>query len=63
MSLHAGRLRSGWCPTCKAYTYLTCGLLLLTEQGVATVGELCWCEICDDLDDPPPLRRIDRAGS
>ncbi|NGO66797.1 hypothetical protein [Streptomyces boncukensis] len=63
MSLHAGHLQSGWCPACKAYTYVSCALLLLTEQGVATIGELGWCEICDDPDDPLPPRRIDRAGS
>ncbi|MEV6565874.1 hypothetical protein [Streptomyces kronopolitis] len=62
LSLHAGTLRSGWCTKCKAWTYISTDLVLLTSSGVSTLGTWEWCEICDDPDDPLPARRIDRAG-
>ncbi|MCX5326287.1 hypothetical protein [Streptomyces sp. NBC_00120] len=61
LSLHAGRVRSGWCSACKAWTHLTADLLLLAPEGVSTIGTWEWCEICDDPDEPLPARRIDRV--
>ncbi|MFE0763699.1 hypothetical protein [Streptomyces smyrnaeus] len=61
LSLHAGALRPEWCTTCKAWTQLSTDLLLLSPGGVASVGSLTWCEVCDDPDSPLPARRIDRA--
>lgn len=59
--LHAGTVETGWCAACKAWTQLTADLLLLTPEGVSTVGTRTWCEVCDDPDSPLPPRRIDRG--
>ncbi|RPK58200.1 hypothetical protein EES44_24345 [Streptomyces sp. ADI96-15] len=61
VALHPGTLRSGWCPECKAWTLITADLLLLSPDGLSTVGTGSWCEICDDADSPLPARRIDRG--
>ncbi|BBA98345.1 hypothetical protein RVR_4489 [Actinacidiphila reveromycinica] len=59
--LHAATPEASWCAVCKAWTCLTVGLLLLTPDGISTVGTRTWCEICDDTDHPLPPRRIDRG--
>lgn len=61
VALHPGTLHTDWCPTCKAWTHITSDLLLLTADGVTTVGTWAGCEICEDPDVPLPTRRIDRA--
>ncbi|MFE4329633.1 hypothetical protein ACFRQM_09275 [Streptomyces sp. NPDC056831] len=40
--------RAEWCAACKAWSRLTGSILLLTPDGVATVGAWAWCEFCDD---------------
>ncbi|WP_326814001.1 MULTISPECIES: hypothetical protein [unclassified Streptomyces] len=59
--LHPGTPRTGWCTACKAWTHITTDLLLLTPDGVATVGTRSYCDICEDPDSPLPARRIDRG--
>ncbi|MFC8723753.1 hypothetical protein [Streptomyces bacillaris] len=44
----AGDWRTEWCTTCKAWTRLAGSMLLLTPDGVSTVGSWNCCEICDD---------------
>lgn len=61
LALHPGTPRAGWCTACKAWTHITTDLLLLTPDGVATVGTLAWCEVHDDPASPLPVRRIDRG--
>ncbi|MET9321989.1 hypothetical protein ABZX75_17610 [Streptomyces sp. NPDC003038] len=62
VALHPGTVRTGWCRTCKAWTHLTADLLLLSPDGLTLVGTWAWCEVCDDPENPLPVRRIDRAG-
>ncbi|GGZ23363.1 hypothetical protein GCM10010387_15630 [Streptomyces inusitatus] len=59
--LHPGAVRTDWCPSCKAQTRCTAGLLLLTPDGVTAAGTWTWCEICNDPDSPLPARRIPRV--
>jgi len=49
--LAPGDVRADWCPACKAWTRAVGAVLLLTPDGVATVGTWAWCEICDDPTD------------
>lgn len=62
LALHTGSVRTGWCAACKAWTHLSADLLLLTPDGVSTIGAGEWCEVHDDPDSPLPARRINRAG-
>jgi hypothetical protein len=49
--------RTEWCTTCKAWTRVTGSTLLLTADGVVTVGTWALCEICDDpTDQQEPAR-------
>ncbi|HLL37262.1 MAG TPA: hypothetical protein VK545_25990 [Streptomyces sp.] len=48
VTLHPGPVRAEWCPACKAYTVVAGDLLLLTPDGVATVGAWAWCETCEE---------------
>ncbi|MFE7330789.1 hypothetical protein ACFU8W_38785 [Streptomyces sp. NPDC057565] len=59
--LYPGTTREAWCPDCRAWTGITAELLLLTSEGVATAGDLTWCEVCQDPTSPLPVRRIDRG--
>lgn len=47
----AGTPRTRWCTACKAHTGFTGTVLLLTPDGVSTVGAYTGCEICDDEPD------------
>lgn len=47
----ASGLTADWCTTCKAYTRVTGEVVLITRDGVSTVGVFEWCEICDDAPD------------
>ncbi|MFG2404267.1 hypothetical protein ACGFR8_07985 [Streptomyces brevispora] len=49
--------RVEWCTACKAWSRLTGSIVLLTPDGVSTVGTWAWCEICDDPTDQPEARR------
>ncbi|MFZ4266608.1 hypothetical protein [Streptomyces arboris] len=48
--------RVEWCTTCKAWSRLAGSVLLLTPEGVSTVGTWAWCEICDDPADQEARR-------
>ncbi|MGX1301349.1 hypothetical protein [Streptomyces chartreusis] len=50
----AANVSAEWCSTCKAYTLLAGEIVLLTRDGVATVGYWAWCETCD----PPEVSRV-----
>lgn len=56
VTLHVGNIRSGWCPTCKAWTLLVGDMLHLTSDGVSVLGTWSGCEICDDPNDPEASR-------
>lgn len=43
-----GEGREDWCKACKAYTRVTGDVLMLTPDGVSTIGTWTWCGICDD---------------
>lgn len=53
VTLAPGDVREDWCTVCKAYTRFTGAMLLLTPDGVTTVGYWVWCEICDDPEGDP----------
>ncbi|MGW7708267.1 hypothetical protein [Streptomyces sp. NPDC054771] len=55
--IQAGVLRPGWCPVCKARTLLCADVLLLTPEGVSTLGAWSWCEVHEDPAAPLPARR------
>jgi hypothetical protein len=50
----AAAVTAQWCSTCKAYTLLAGEIVLLTPDGVATVGYWAWCETCE----PPEVPRV-----
>jgi hypothetical protein len=50
IAVDPGTPREEWCAACKAYTRLVGQVLLLSRDGVSTVGEWSWCEICDPDD-------------
>lgn len=50
----AANVSAEWCSTCKAWTLLAGEIVLLTPDGVATVGYWAWCETCD----PPEVTRV-----
>jgi len=50
-TLHVGNPRADWCAICRAYTRLIGDMLLLTPDGVSTLGTWAGCEICDDPTD------------
>ncbi|MFD8820755.1 hypothetical protein ACFV1C_00050 [Streptomyces sp. NPDC059605] len=52
-----GVLRPGWCTDCKARTRLSTDVLLLTPEGVSTLGAWSWCEVHEDPAAPLPARR------
>ncbi|WTW95406.1 hypothetical protein OG216_19380 [Streptomycetaceae bacterium NBC_01309] len=54
VSVVTGDGREDWCAACKAYTRHTGDVLMLSPEGVSTVGAWSWCEICDDPADQPP---------
>lgn len=56
VTVDTGEARQEWCTACKAYTRLTGDVLMLTPDGVSTVGTWTACEICDDPDDPEAAR-------
>lgn len=45
-----------WCGVCKAYTAYSADVVALRESGVAVVGAVTGCVICDDPDDPETRR-------
>ncbi|MET8609802.1 hypothetical protein [Streptomyces misionensis] len=57
VAIDPGTPREDWCPACKAYTRLVGQVVVLTADGVSTVGEWAWCEICSDPNDPEANRR------
>ncbi|MDX3239373.1 hypothetical protein PV392_27535 [Streptomyces sp. ME03-5709C] len=57
LTVAPSRVRSAWCGSCKAYTLLAGDLVLLTPEGVSTLGTWTWCEVCDDPADQTDTRR------
>lgn len=47
----AANVTAEWCTTCKAWTLLAGEIVLLTTDGVVTVGVWAWCETCDPPED------------
>lgn len=60
--IQPGALRSGWCTDCKAATRWSADLLLVTPDGVTTVGTFSWCEVHEDPASPLPARRTAPHG-
>lgn len=49
----AANVSAEWCSSCKAYTLLAGEIVLLTPDGVVTVGYWAWCETCDPPEEAP----------
>jgi hypothetical protein len=49
----AANVTAEWCSSCKAFTLLAGEIVLLTRDGVVTVGYWAWCETCDPPEEAP----------
>ncbi|MEW2568332.1 hypothetical protein [Streptomyces sp. NPDC047070] len=56
VTVETGEAREAWCKACKAWTRATGDVLVLTADGVTTVGTWSLCEI-DPGHDPDDLPR------
>ena len=54
VTVETGEPRETWCTACKAFTRATGDVLVLTADGVATVGTWTFCDTCEDPADPEP---------